>query len=145
MGGQKSEPTQTEPNQPQASQPTQTNRQIGCIASLHIHLHLHISLSLCLSICLFFACASVQERNDHYTLIQALPSPPPIQERGNLGSLSSIFFLNFFWGNFFLQNFTRFFFWLWVFLREYIFWFKHFDRERFFFFARVVFSEIVQF
>ena len=67
--------------------------------------------------------------------------PPPIRERENLGSLSSIFFEFFFreiffWNfffEFFLQNSTRFFLWLWVFLRECIFWVKHFDRERFFF------------
>ena len=39
--------------------------------------------------------------------------PPPIRERENLGSLSSIFFEIFFgkfFLEFFLQNFTRFFF-----------------------------------
>lgn len=76
--------------------------------------------------------------------------PSPIWECENLGSLSSIFFFEIFFGRFFfeffLQNFHKvLFLWLWVFLRECIFELSILIEKDSFFFVRVVFSEIVQF
>ena len=114
MGGQKSEPNQTnqtnpnqsEPtnqpnrtNQPK-SQPTQTNRHRDVLLlSISISPYLYAYLRAYLR-----ACASVQERNDHYALIQDLPYPPLFRSVKILVAFLQ-FFLKFFFGKFFFWIF----------------------------------------
>ena len=109
---------------------------LPALCSISLKLPIYARLSLCL--------CSVQERNDHYTDIQAPTSPPLFRSVKILVAFLQ-FFLNFFLGKFFfwifcsiLQDFLswwifsccgRFFFvlvgylslWLWLFL-----WIVHF-------------------
>ena len=139
MESKKSEPNQTNQTKVKRTNRQATNsrqpRQIGigmyCFSPspyLPIFVPIYLYAYLRAYLCRLFACLC--SRINTKRPLRTYTShtlPPPIQERENLGSLSSIFFLKFFFGIFFLQNSTRFFFpqgsflWLWVFLRECIF------------------------
>lgn len=103
-GAQKSEPNQqTEPNQ---TNPDGNNRQLG--------LYLSVS-ALCSLLSIFPIFVPIYARlhsriNTKRPLRRYMHPlyPPPILERENLGSLSSIFFLNFFLENFFWNFFAAF-------------------------------------
>ena len=124
MESKKSKPNQTKVNQsePNQSKPTnqQTpdNRQLGL--PFRLLLYISISLYLCASIspylcaylraylCRLFACLCSRINTKRPLRTYTSPTLPPlIRERENLGSLSSIFFLNFFWEIFFWNFFCR--------------------------------------
>ena len=109
MEGQKSEPTRNKPTNPD-------NRQLGWIASLLSP----FSISPYLCAYLFAYCSRIGAQRPLRTYTSPY-LPPPILERENLGSLSSIFFWNFFLKFFFCRISQGSFLWLWVFLRECIF------------------------
>ena len=115
MGGQKSEPinltTETNQSKP-TNQQTPDNRQTDKPTNSRLIgkqdvllLSISISLYLYAYLCAYLrACASVQERNDHYALIQDLPSPPLFRSVKILVAFLQFFF-EFFLGNFFLNFF----------------------------------------
>ena len=132
MGGQKSKPinlttetNQSEPNQPDR-QPINSRQQAIRMNFSVFCSPLPISLSLCLSPCLSMpaylrACASVQERNDHYGGI----CTPPLFRSVKILVAFLQFFFEIFFCDFFLNFFCRIpqssFLWLWLFLRGCIF------------------------
>ena len=135
------ESNQTEPNQP--TKPANQFQTMGISISPYLHIFispsLHISMPIsCLRIFMPI-CLPISvpiQAYKHATTITHLykPTPtPPIWERENLGSLSSIFFWNFFL-NFFFAEFQKVLFcgcgYFWG---SAFFWVKHFDKERFFF------------
>ena len=129
------------------------NLPLPALCSISLYLFASISPYLCAYLRAYCSRISTQRPLRIYT---SHTLPPPLFRSVKilvafLQFFFEIFFCDFFWKFFFAEFHKVLFFpqgsflWLWVFLRECIFRVKHFGRERFFFFARVVFSEIVQF
>ena len=124
----RTEPTdrRTEPTD-EARQPIPDDRHFNISISPYLHISTSSHLLICVpiyarlpvcpspSLC---KCIGAQRPLRTYT---SLPLPPPIWERENLGSLSSIFFEIFFFEIFFCRISRGSFLWLCVFLRECIF------------------------
>ena len=158
MESKKSKPNQTNQTKVKRTNRQATNsrqpRQIG-IGMYCFSPSPYLPISVPISVPIYAVCllvyVAVYRRNDHYALIQDLPSPPLFRSVKILVAFLQFFFEIFFWNFFFAEFHKVLFSHKGLFCGCGYFWESAFfglsiliEKDSFFF-LRVVFSEIVQF